>query len=130
MGMGPVFVGQAERWEPKGEACCRAAHHSTAQHSMAEHCAVTWSLAPASCSAAATSTPHRAEPAVPPSRSATGGHIGYELAPFIPSMESLLCLLWNGTARPSGALNTVRHHDMHHRYPNKHFSLYFTHWDR
>ena len=30
----------------------------------------------------------------------------------------------------SGALNTVQHHDMHHRYPTRHFSLYFTHWDR
>ena len=30
----------------------------------------------------------------------------------------------------SGALNTVQHHDMHHRFPTRHFSLYFTHWDR
>ena len=29
-----------------------------------------------------------------------------------------------------GALNTVQHHDMHHRFPTRHFSLYFTHWDR
>ena len=58
-----------------------------------------------------------------------GGHAGYELAPFIPSLESLLSLLWHG-AKPCAALNTVRHHDMHHRFPNKHFSLYFTHWDR
>ena len=28
------------------------------------------------------------------------------------------------------ALNTVQHHDMHHRFPRNHFSLYFTHWDR
>lgn len=32
--------------------------------------------------------------------------------------------------KPCKALNTVQHHDMHHRYPTKHFSLYFTHWDR
>jgi lathosterol oxidase len=30
----------------------------------------------------------------------------------------------------NGALNTVQHHDMHHRFPNVHFSLYMTHWDR
>jgi lathosterol oxidase len=44
-------------------------------------------------------------------------------------VESLLSLLWRG-AKPCAALNTVRHHDMHHRFPNRHFSLYFTHWDR
>jgi sterol desaturase/sphingolipid hydroxylase (fatty acid hydroxylase superfamily) len=27
-------------------------------------------------------------------------------------------------------LNTVQHHDLHHRHPRLHFSLYFTHWDR
>lgn len=58
-----------------------------------------------------------------------GGHAGYEIAPFIPSVEGLLSLLCLGT-KPCQALNTVRHHDMHHRFPNKHFSLYFTHWDR
>ena len=31
---------------------------------------------------------------------------------------------------PCAALNTVQHHDMHHRFPTRHFSLYFTHWDR
>eukprot|EP00201_Polytomella_parva_P006413 CAMPEP_0175076262 /NCGR_PEP_ID=MMETSP0052_2-20121109/22601_1 /TAXON_ID=51329 ORGANISM="Polytomella parva, Strain SAG 63-3" /NCGR_SAMPLE_ID=MMETSP0052_2 /ASSEMBLY_ACC=CAM_ASM_000194 /LENGTH=260 /DNA_ID=CAMNT_0016345325 /DNA_START=900 /DNA_END=1682 /DNA_ORIENTATION=+ len=31
---------------------------------------------------------------------------------------------------PAYAMNTVQHHDLHHRYPNRHFSLYFTHWDR
>lgn len=55
--------------------------------------------------------------------------MGYEVAPFIPSVESLANLLLRG-AKPWGALNTVRHHDMHHRFPNRHFSLYFTHWDR
>jgi hypothetical protein len=59
-----------------------------------------------------------------------GGHAGYEVAPFIPTLEaaaSLACLGWR---RPAGALNTVRHHDMHHRHPKSHFSLYFTIWDR
>ncbi|KAG2483646.1 hypothetical protein HYH03_017522 [Edaphochlamys debaryana] len=58
-----------------------------------------------------------------------GGHVGYELAPFIPTMEGAVTLLLRGV-RPCDALNTVQHHDMHHRYPTKHFSLYFTHWDR
>ncbi|PRW20849.1 sterol desaturase [Chlorella sorokiniana] len=58
-----------------------------------------------------------------------GGHAGYEIAPFIPSVESLVALLLLGR-RPCAALNTVRHHDMHHRYPPYHFSLYMTHWDR
>lgn len=31
---------------------------------------------------------------------------------------------------PNPLLNTVQHHDLHHRYPRMHFSLYFTHWDR
>ena len=35
-----------------------------------------------------------------------------------------------GGFQPCAALNTVRHHDMHHRFPARHFSLYFTHWDR
>ena len=52
-----------------------------------------------------------------------GGHAGYEIAPFIPSVESLASLLLGG-CRPASALNTVRHHDMHHRYPPYHFSLY------
>jgi sterol desaturase/sphingolipid hydroxylase (fatty acid hydroxylase superfamily) len=59
-----------------------------------------------------------------------GGHAGYEIAPWIPSAESLAAAaLWRG--RPAlRALNTVRHHDMHHRFPRAHFSLYFCHWDR
>ncbi len=63
-----------------------------------------------------------------------GGHAGYEIAPFIPSLEAVIVAVvrW---AHPVGkdllgALNTVQHHDMHHRYPTRHFSLYFTHWDR
>ncbi|EIE27586.1 hypothetical protein COCSUDRAFT_11014, partial [Coccomyxa subellipsoidea C-169] len=62
-----------------------------------------------------------------------GGHAGYEIAPFIPSMESLIfgVLSWVQPAwNLRGGLNTVRHHDMHHRFPTRHFSLYFTHWDR
>lgn len=58
-----------------------------------------------------------------------GGHAGYEMAPFIPTLEGLLTLACRGL-RPCPALNTVQHHDMHHRFPNRHFSLYFTHWDR
>ena len=63
-----------------------------------------------------------------------GGHAGYEIAPFIPSLEALIVgvLRWVHPSRKdlSGALNTVQHHDMHHRHPTYHFSLYFTHWDR
>ena len=67
-----------------------------------------------------------------------GGHAGYEIAPFIPSLEAVAALVlgarWRSAgsapAVPCAALNTVRHHDMHHRFPRSHFSLYFTHWDR
>lgn len=60
-----------------------------------------------------------------------GGHAGYEIAPFIPTVVGLMSLLVKGPkAAPPTAFNTVQHHDMHHRFPNKHFSLYFTHWDR
>lgn len=88
-----------------------------------------------------------------------GGHAGYEIAPFIPSLAAVGTALVEGASavagrvkasttkggRPSSskaaaleetskkaraALNTVRHHDMHHRFPFAHFSLYFTHWDR
>jgi hypothetical protein len=51
------------------------------------------------------------------------------MAPFLPMLEQLASLALRGAA-PSPALNTVRHHDMHHRFPRTHFSLYFTHWDR
>ena len=58
-------------------------------------------------------------------------HIRYEIAPFIPTAVGLVCVLVRGPKRaPPAALNTVQHHDMHHRFPNKHFSLYFTHLDR
>uniref|UniRef100_A0A7S3VH27 Fatty acid hydroxylase domain-containing protein n=1 Tax=Dunaliella tertiolecta TaxID=3047 RepID=A0A7S3VH27_DUNTE len=61
-----------------------------------------------------------------------GGHAGYEIAPFIPTIEGLLLLIFKGTkdSNRGQALNTVQHHDMHHRFPTRHFSLYFTHWDR
>ncbi|KAG2438498.1 hypothetical protein HXX76_005049 [Chlamydomonas incerta] len=58
-----------------------------------------------------------------------GGHVGYELAPFLPTLAGVVALACRGL-QPCAALNTVQHHDMHHRYPTKHFSLYFTHWDR
>lgn len=57
------------------------------------------------------------------------GHNGHELSPFIPTIEGIGSLLTCGL-RGSPALNTVQHHDMHHRFPTRHFSLYFTHWDR
>lgn len=59
-----------------------------------------------------------------------GGHAGYEIAPFIPSLEGLAAGLLCGWQQPVSALNTVQHHDWHHRFPTRHFSLYFTHWDR
>lgn len=59
-----------------------------------------------------------------------GGHAGYEMAPFIPTLEGLVLLALRGWRSHSPELNTVQHHDMHHRYPFAHFSLYFTHWDR
>ncbi|MEW5307960.1 MAG: hypothetical protein WDW36_010327 [Sanguina aurantia] len=58
------------------------------------------------------------------------GHAGYELAPFIPTVAGLLSLAVHGPSHRSATLNTVQHHDWHHRFPTKHFSLYFTHWDR
>jgi len=58
-----------------------------------------------------------------------GGHAGYEMAPFIPTFEGLLVLLFKGR-KHEPSLNTVQHHDWHHRFPTRHFSLYFTHWDK
>lgn len=76
-----------------------------------------------------------------------GGHAGYEIAPYIPSAEGLLHLILSKVLlslslkkrkkkmdnskekESSPLLNTVRHHDMHHRFPHVHFSLYMTHWD-
>ena len=58
-----------------------------------------------------------------------GGHVGYEVAPYIPSLGQCVVSALPGET-PCKHLNTVLHHDMHHRYPSKHFSLYFTHWDQ
>ena len=62
-----------------------------------------------------------------------GGHCGHEAAPIIPTLQwaawRLLAALRPGMGVPR-ALNTVLHHDMHHRFPRVHFSLYFTVWDR
>ena len=60
----------------------------------------------------------------------SGGHAGYEMAPFIPTVEAVVGLFVCGAKQPAEGLNTVRHHDMHHRFPNVHYSLYMTHWDR
>jgi lathosterol oxidase len=47
--------------------------------------------------------------------------VGYELAPFIPTLEGLVALAARGLAgrglAPLPALNTVQHHDLHHRFP-------------
>lgn len=59
-----------------------------------------------------------------------GGHAGYEMSPFIPTLANCLLLTAKGVRHGFRGFNTVQHHDMHHRYPAKHFSLYFTHWDR
>ncbi|KAJ9519878.1 hypothetical protein QJQ45_014604 [Haematococcus lacustris] len=45
-----------------------------------------------------------------------GGHAGYEMAPFIPTLEGLVLLALRGWRAHSPELNTVQHHDMHHRY--------------
>lgn len=57
-----------------------------------------------------------------------GGHAGFEIAPFIPSLASVASRVLGRGGAPA-ALNTVQHHDLHHRYPQCHFSLYFTLWD-
>ena len=72
-----------------------------------------------------------------------GGHAGYEIAPCIPSVLYVVGLLWRAltcviqprskTAKMQwidSKMNTVAHHDWHHRFPNVHFSLYMTHWDK
>ncbi|QDZ18928.1 fatty acid hydroxylase [Chloropicon primus] len=58
-----------------------------------------------------------------------GGHASYELHPLVPSLEQLLWIVFHGD-RVAKGLNTVLYHNMHHQFPNKNFSLYFTHWDR
>eukprot|EP00878_Enallax_costatus_P028541 GHUV01030832.1.p1 GENE.GHUV01030832.1~~GHUV01030832.1.p1 ORF type:complete len:229 (+),score=52.04 GHUV01030832.1:309-995(+) len=42
------------------------------------------------------------------------GHAGYELSPFIPTLEGIAAVLLSGL-KGSSAVNTVQHHDMHHR---------------
>lgn len=59
-----------------------------------------------------------------------GGHAGYEMSPFIPTLANVALVATRGLRHGFRGFNTVQHHDMHHRYPAKHFSLYFTHWDR
>ena len=62
-----------------------------------------------------------------------GGHAGYEIAPLIPSIEQVLWtaghLLLGRKPGPASDLNMVKDHDLHHRFPRSHFSLYFRHWD-
>eukprot|EP01025_Chloroclados_australasicus_P053070 TRINITY_DN6208_c1_g3_i1.p1 TRINITY_DN6208_c1_g3~~TRINITY_DN6208_c1_g3_i1.p1 ORF type:complete len:319 (-),score=15.95 TRINITY_DN6208_c1_g3_i1:391-1299(-) len=58
-----------------------------------------------------------------------GGHCGFEMAPFSPSVEQVLGYFVYGL-KANPWVNTVQHHDMHHKSPKHHFSLYFTHWDR
>ena len=58
-----------------------------------------------------------------------GGHCGFEMFPFIPHMAQLLWLLSGCSPAVRKAINDVHHHDIHHRYPGYHYSLYFTHWD-
>jgi sterol desaturase/sphingolipid hydroxylase (fatty acid hydroxylase superfamily) len=58
-----------------------------------------------------------------------GGHATYELHPLVPSLGQLLWIFFQGD-RVSDELNTVLYHNLHHQFPNCHFSLYFTHWDR
>lgn len=59
-----------------------------------------------------------------------GGHAGYEMSPFTPHISNFIMCLFYGLSHGYRGFNTVKHHDMHHQYPLKHFSLYFTHWDR
>ncbi len=45
-----------------------------------------------------------------------GGHVGYEMAPLIPTLEAAVWGLLSWGA-PAKGLNTVAHHDLHHRCP-------------
>lgn len=53
---------------------------------------------------------------------------------MIPSIEQVLWsaghLALGRKAGPASDLNVVGDHDLHHRFPRTHFSLYFRHWDR
>lgn len=52
------------------------------------------------------------------------------MSPFLPHMANLVATALQGVSHGYRGFNTVQHHDLHHRNPSKHFSLYFTHWDR
>ena len=52
------------------------------------------------------------------------------MSPFIPTVANTIVLACQGLAHDWRGCTTVQHHDLHHRCPSKHFSLYFTHWDR
>lgn len=47
------------------------------------------------------------------------GHLGYEIIP-----------LWFHKTWLGGWLNTSTHHNMHHRYANANYGLYFNFWDK
>jgi Delta7-sterol 5-desaturase len=52
------------------------------------------------------------------------------MSPFLPHLSNAIVSALYGFNHRYSGFNTVKHHDMHHRFPSKHFSLYFTHWDR
>ena len=58
-----------------------------------------------------------------------GGHAGYEIAPYVPSLQGLCSLLLTN-GKINEYLTTVEHHDMHHQVYTIHFGLYFQIWDR
>jgi sterol desaturase/sphingolipid hydroxylase (fatty acid hydroxylase superfamily) len=58
-----------------------------------------------------------------------GGHAGYEIAPYVPSLQGLCSLLLT-KGKVNGYLTTVEHHDLHHQMNTVHFGLYFQIWDR
>ena len=58
-----------------------------------------------------------------------GGHAGYEIAPFVPSLQGLCSLLLT-RGKVNEYLTTVEHHDLHHQLYTIHFGLYFQLWDR
>jgi lathosterol oxidase len=58
-----------------------------------------------------------------------GGHAGYEIAPFVPSVQGLCSLLLT-RGKVNRYLTTVEHHDLHHQRYTVHFGLYFQVWDR
>ena len=58
-----------------------------------------------------------------------GGHAGYEIAPYVPSLQGLCSLLLT-KGKVNEYLTTVEHHDLHHQLYTIHFGLYFQVWDR